>query len=474
MNSTDLSIKSLEHQLKEKDHKILALEEKLLFFQNKLILPTGEQDTQLALLNQTYQNELLLQTITKINRFMCESGANNSVLTELIEQAAMMLDCAASSILLLTKDRKSLYFKTAIGDASEVIKKFSVPLDKGISGLVVRTATPLIINDPYKHPEFNPAFDKMTGFVTRCLLCIPLFHENEVIGVLQLINNMVKPGFDEVDMDTAQLFADQTGIAIAKSIYLEELEEKNQKLIEANKLKTNFISTISHELRTPLTPIIAWSDCLVECLDDPELLEEGLHTIKDQAYHLNRIIDSIIQLSQLDANQIFIDWQSTSFDDILVRAISDEQKLLDQYNMTVEFPHMGTEAAALADSSILYQIIFQVLDNAIKFGDKGTQIKIDLVETETSVQLSILNQGPGMDESDLEVICTRFRQLDNSLTRAQDGLGIGLTLVQGLVNLLGANLKILSSIPERWVDVQLEFFKTPSTFQNENIGIVNS
>ncbi|MCO4783912.1 MAG: GAF domain-containing sensor histidine kinase [Candidatus Cloacimonetes bacterium] len=459
MTDTKLSISSLKHQIKEKDDKILALEKKLVFFQNKLLLPTGDKDTQLALLNQTYQNELLLETITNINSFMSKSGANNSILFELIEQAAMMVDCAASSILLLTKDRKSLYFKTATGDASEEIKKFTVPLDKGISGLVVRTETPVIINDPYSHVEFNPSFDKLTGFVTRSILCIPLFHESEVIGALQLINNLDKNGFDQDDLEMAQLFADQAGIAIAKSIYLEELEVKNQELIEANKLKTNFISTISHELRTPLTPIIAWSDCLIESLDDPEFLNEGLQTIKEQAYHLNRIIDSIIQLSQLDAKQIYIDWQEASFEEILTRVISDEQKLIKLYGMTLDYTHQGTEAFVMSDSNILYQIIFQVLDNAIKFGDRNSTVSIKLIESSDTVTLTIINDCPGMDENDLEIICTRFRQLDNSLTRAQDGLGIGLTLVQGLSNLIGAQFNITSSIPDRWVCAELIFLR---------------
>ncbi|MCJ8344375.1 GAF domain-containing protein, partial [bacterium] len=178
----DNSEKSLLHQIKEKDDKILALEKKLNFFQDKLLIKSGDQQIQLNLLNQTYQNELLLQTVTKINRFMSESGATNSILSELIEQAALMLNCAASSILLLTRDKKNLYFKTVIGDKSEEIKEFTVPIDKGISGLVARTHQALIINDPYSHPDFNASFDKMTGFKTRNILCLPLFHEQETTG----------------------------------------------------------------------------------------------------------------------------------------------------------------------------------------------------------------------------------------------------------------------------------------------------
>lgn len=467
MDKITQSDKSLLYQLKEKDDKIKSLEKKLHFFQSKLMVQSGSQEVQLNLLNQTYQNELLLQTITKINSFLSDANATDSILKELIEQAAMMLNCAASSILLLQEDQKTLYFKSVTGNKSNKIKEFTISIDKGISGLVVRTQKAVIINEPYAHPNFNSSFDKLTGFKTRSILCLPLFHEKEIIGVLQLLNNMDSKPFDENDLEIAKLFADQTAIAIAKSKFLEKLEEKNLELIEANKLKTNFISTISHELRTPLTPIIAWVDCLSESLDDAELLKEGLVTIKEQAYHLNRVIDSIIQLSQLEANQIFIDWQEVCFDEIFHRISNELNTLMKDFSIQIELPDFSSEPYVLADPHLMYQILFQLLDNAVKFGDKNSIIKVSLKETNKKISISIINNGPGIAQSDLKIICTTFRQLDNSLTRVQDGLGIGLTLVQGFSLLFGANFTIESSIEDRWVKAKLDFFKIPPTLPFE-------
>ncbi|MCJ8347709.1 hypothetical protein MJH12_19410, partial [bacterium] len=84
-----------------------------------------------------------------------------------------------------------------------------------------------------------------------------------------------------------------------------------------------------------------------------------------------------------------------------------------------------------------------------------------------SVSILLLNSCDGIKESDLKTICTRFRQLDNSLTRTQDGLGIGLTLVQGFMNLLDATFRIESNIEERWLKIHLEFLKKPTTLPKE-------
>jgi len=155
------------------------------------------------------------------------AGALNSTvdvdhLLEKISKAAeRLLDSEASSIMLLDEAKQNLFFKSARGSAGGVLKKMTLPVGKGIAGTTAKNRTVYITNDPYKDPLFNPAFDKATGFVTRCILCVPMFFRGEIIGIMQVLNKKGR-NYNDADQGLLTNLANMAAVAIMNARLVQE------------------------------------------------------------------------------------------------------------------------------------------------------------------------------------------------------------------------------------------------------------
>lgn len=155
------------------------------------------------------------------------AGALNSthdldfLLEKISKTAERLLDSEASSIMLLDDSGQNLFFKTARGSAAKAIKKLTLPVGKGIAGTVAKTKTPYVTNDPYKDPLFNPAFDKATGFVTRCILCVPMFFQGEIIGIMQVLNKRGR-NFNESDQGLLANVGNMAAVAVMNARMMQE------------------------------------------------------------------------------------------------------------------------------------------------------------------------------------------------------------------------------------------------------------
>jgi HD-GYP domain-containing protein (c-di-GMP phosphodiesterase class II) len=110
------------------------------------------------------------------------------LLTKIGTAAERLLDSEASAIMLVTDDRKSLYFKVAGGEAGAKLKKMTLPIGQGIAGWVAKEGQPEIVPDASKDPRFAGQFDKKSGFITRSLLAVPMFFRGELVGVCEVLN----------------------------------------------------------------------------------------------------------------------------------------------------------------------------------------------------------------------------------------------------------------------------------------------
>lgn len=107
--------------------------------------------------------------------------------------AESLLDSEASAILLSTEDKASLYFRVASGAHSGALKTMTLRLGEGVGGWVAENRKPRIVNDARSDPQFARAFDRASGFVTRSLLCVPMIHREELIGVIEVLNRRAGP-----------------------------------------------------------------------------------------------------------------------------------------------------------------------------------------------------------------------------------------------------------------------------------------
>lgn len=166
-----------------------------------------------------YDRSLLgrMKQVFDIARSITHLPDMDAALAKINEAAARLLDADASSILLLDPSKKKLVFTTACGDRRDAVEMLSVRIGEGIAGTVARKHAGLIVNNAAQDRRFSRAVDRVTGIATRSVVCVPLFNENEFIGVVEVINKRSPAGFTDDDLELLESLAALAAGSIANA-----------------------------------------------------------------------------------------------------------------------------------------------------------------------------------------------------------------------------------------------------------------
>ena len=209
--------------------------------------------------------------------------------------------------------------------------------------------------------------------------------------------------------------------------------------------RREFVANISHELKTPMTTIAGFMDGMLDGAIPPERHREYMQTVATEVRRLSRLVRSMLEVSRLQSQGI-PDAKKRVFD-ICEQAgqalLSFEQKIT-RRNLCVEvdMPEEPVEVFAEADS--ITQVIYNLLDNAVKFCDEGGTLGLKVVRGEENVLVSVSNTGPTIPESELSLIFDRFHKTDKSRSMDRDGVGLGLYIVRTIILSHGEDITVTS------------------------------
>jgi signal transduction histidine kinase len=229
--------------------------------------------------------------------------------------------------------------------------------------------------------------------------------------------------------------------------WLESLLEKEKdtvaRLKEVNRLKDNFVAVASHELRTPLTSIIGYVKTLrrPEFEQNPALREEFLGSVERQADRLVQLVENLLTTSQVEHGQGRVSVSSFTFDDAVHRAVESMGARGRRVDVLVP-----AGIRLLSDRQPIELVLSNLVDNALKFSPQGGRCVVEASEADGWVEFSVRDQGVGIPPDEIGRIFERFYQVDSSLTRSFGGIGLGLSLVKDLVQLLGGTIQVTSVV----------------------------
>ena len=232
-----------------------------------------------------------------------------------------------------------------------------------------------------------------------------------------------------------------------------ELEQKNRQLEEASRLQTSFLSGVSHEFRTPLTSIIGYTNLVRNNLqkagDGDEALssssDDYLSAVQRSSKHLMSLVENLLDHGKFDSDEIVLRPKPNS----LKQLIDDVELVLRPLSETkgIEFsviPPYNEMASVMVDDSRLRQCLINLIGNAIKFTDDGS-VTVDFNYSDDTLQVSILDTGMGISEEDLDKIRLPFYQAADT---GKIGTGLGLTITERIINMMGGTLEIFSELGE--------------------------
>lgn len=209
-----------------------------------------------------------------------------------------------------------------------------------------------------------------------------------------------------------------------------------------NRLKDEFLATLSHELRTPLNAILGWATLLKrKGVTDPAMVR-GLDAIERNATLQAKLIEDLLDTSRIVAGKIRLEFQSTPVAELITAVADAIRPLSDGKRITVDVVVEDGLPATICDPERIQQALTNVLSNAVKFTPDGGRIDVRVERIESSLRIQIRDTGVGIARDFLPHVFDRFRQRDGTSTRAQGGLGIGLSLAQRLIAMHGGTISV--------------------------------
>jgi PAS domain S-box-containing protein len=216
----------------------------------------------------------------------------------------------------------------------------------------------------------------------------------------------------------------------------------------ANRMKDEFLATLSHELRTPLSSILGWSRLLREGKIDDGHKRRAVETIERNAKAQAQLIEDILDVSRITSGKLRLDVRPVDLSAVIEMAIESVGPAAEAKNIRLT-KIIDTSAIVSGDPDRLQQVVWNLLSNAIKFTGKGGDVQIRLERAAGHVEISVADNGIGIDAETLPYVFERFRQSDSSTTRKYGGLGLGLAIVRHLVELHGGTVSARSDGPDK-------------------------
>jgi PAS domain S-box-containing protein len=307
---------------------------------------------------------------------------------------------------------------------SLTINQLIVPPDRKSEGLMLSNK---VLNDEVIITE-TKRMRKDGSLIDVLVIGYPILHKGERIGIFGLYKDITE-----------------------QKLMYELLKQEKEKIEELNNLKSSFLLNISHEIRTPLNSILGFSELLISELNQmsfPELTEFA-KSIKRGGMRLLNLMDNIIEISLIESSRSELSLEKININliiDPLINAFTNQAKEKKLYLQKI----YEDDFSIVTDSKRLTLVLNNLIDNAIKFTEKGgVMVKTRIIEDENKSKygtIEVIDTGIGISEKYKKKLFESFTQASSGLDRKYEGIGIGLYLSKKLIELLGGKIEIESEV----------------------------
>jgi len=306
-----------------------------------------------------------------------------------------------------------------------------------------RTGRLLVKEEVKLNPEIAAYFDTTDGELEaiRAALIVPLKIESKLTGILLVGEKLSGEIFDDQELEVLAVLANQVAISLENARLYEELSASNAQLMQASRLKSQFLASMSHELRTPLNSIIGFSKVLLNRLDGDltERQETYIRSVHNSGTHLLQLINGILDFSRIEAGKVEMVSEEVDLHELIDECIESSMPLARgrqlklEKNVPLELPRL------VADRTKVKQILLNLLSNAIKFTPQG-RVLVSVQAEPEAVRVRVSDTGIGIRQEDLTRLFEPFQQLDNPVARGAGGTGLGLAISKKFVELHGGKI----------------------------------
>lgn len=218
-----------------------------------------------------------------------------------------------------------------------------------------------------------------------------------------------------------------------------------ERLNQSGKYQREFISNVSHDFRSPLTSIRGYVGAMLDGTIPPEMQEKYLNVISYETERLEKLTKSLLALNALDAGKRNLHPQSFDINDVLKTTAAVFEGIGTRRKISLKLLLSGTELFVYADKEQIQQVVYNLLDNALKFSGPNSTVTLETTLKNGRVFVSVKDQGEGIPKESIPKIWERFYKTDTSRGRDRKGSGLGLSIVREIINAHGQTINVIST-----------------------------
>jgi PAS domain S-box-containing protein len=443
-----------------------ALEEKLRQAKNGLEEQVAERTKELrqsearlfGILEHSAADLKAMRRLNEIGARCAKDGDDiETCLQEILNVAIEITGADKGNIQLLSNDSDTLRLITQTGFDAPFLELFECGSNgDSACGVALRSKQRVVVENINESEIYagKASQEAMRKADVLAVESVPLISSGgKALGIISThFSNAHRPS--EQELRLMDLLARQTADYLERKRVEDEREqllarehELRQTAEEANRLKDEFLAIMSHELRNPLNVILGYAELLLRMdeIKSAAHLQRMADAVKRNAVAQSKLIRDLLDLSRLRSGKLELNRETVAPVASIENAIETVRMDAAEKGVQIKVERPDDMLFVRADPVRLEQIIWNLLNNAVKFTPRGGIITVRLEEENDDIVLKVSDNGQGIDSSFLPHIFEIFRQADPGTSRAQQGMGIGLAVVQQLVELHGGSVSAYSA-----------------------------
>ncbi len=396
------------------------------------------------------KREVLVNTITAAIRRSLDPQKIFAAITQQLGQALQVDGCALS---LWTKEDEfvqcvGLYeasqdtpminpiIENEVEEVSAIpppyLPQSAVPIrGNPVLKQLLDTQQPVVIDDLSQQPQFNP-IDLPLRSPSSALMVMPLNLDGEIIGSISLRQNHTIRRWQEAEINLVQLVAAQAALAVQQARLYQKTRQQAERLLEVDRLKTEFFQNVSHEFRTPLTLMIGPLESAVNQLDDLPYAQAKIALRNSR--RLLRLVNQLLDLQRFDAGRMQPSFRPCDLVLFCQQTVEAFQTYCEKKGINLA-THFQNCPPVYLDLERFDKVLYNLLSNAMKFTPAEGTITVSVESAGSYCRLQVKDSGIGIRPEQIPHLFERFRQAEGSTNRSYEGSGLGLALVKELVDL---------------------------------------
>ncbi len=345
-----------------------------------------------------------------------------------------------AGVFLIHEEDPDLHMFATYGEFSQefMLKEQCVKSGSCLCGKVAVSGELRVSDNCFTDHDHEHSFEGMTA---HGHYIVPIKFADELVGVLFIYTDPY-PSKEPSRLSLLKQIGDLIGLAISNNKITKALKQETEKANEANKAKSQFLSSMSHELRTPLNAILGFGHLLETDDEAPlsEIQQESVDYILKSGKHLLALIDEVLELSAIEVGKLELSIDSVNLNDCIEDCLLLVSNSAVQNNIEINVYARNKGIFVHADYTKLKQVLLNLMTNAIKYNRSGGSVTIDWQQTKSErLKIKIIDTGMGISAANQKKVFTEFNRLGKE-TSLIEGTGIGLVVTKNLIELMNGKI----------------------------------